>query len=258
MGRYFDDASSEYLAVSKKAVSGAPLSFVAWFNSVDDAVSDCLLAVTDYSDDRDFVMMYVAQATDKVYMQWTPQTNSHAAITTTTVTYGSWQHACGVAAAQDDLRVYLNGGSKGTSAGPGAVIWWANIDTTCIGARVYNGGANSVFAHGGICQVAAYNCALTDTDAALFHHRRYSPLKVRPQNLVAYWALRHGDNADWLGRYAMLPYNTPGDMAPPPIVYPERDDPVWGLVLPRYRPRRYWIVAKAPVAGNPWYAYAQQ
>ena len=49
--------------------------------------------------------------------------------------------------------------------------------------------------------------------------RGYSPLFVRPQNLVAYWPLIRDEDQDRVGGYDMAAYNTPSVAAHPPIIY---------------------------------------
>jgi hypothetical protein len=248
MAREFDNALSQYLSRGP-IVSSTPFSIACWFNLDDDEQSDYLMGISDASDASDRITFYVAFTTDLLYVSWTPQGADNSAVTTSTVTYDTWQHACAVVAAPNDLRVYLDGGNKGTGVAAGGAMQWANMDTVSIGALVWNNTSGG-YVDGAIAHEAIWNVALTDTEAMLLAKKRLSPLLVRPQNLIALWGLDHGDNGDWRGRYGMTPTNTPRDIASPPIVYPERNDPVWGLMLPRYRPRHYRALRPLPIIGS--------
>lgn len=252
MARQFDDAASEYLGNASTPVLGVPLTLVGWFNSDDNTASGTLVSVCADAGSEYFQLVAAgAVAGDPVRITCRNDVTTEQADTTTTFLQGVWHHAAGVFTSSTSRDVYLDAGGKGSNTNAATPV---GLDR--IGIGVVNRGTPFVFMSGLLAELAIYNTWLTIGEIGLLYYHRYSPLKVRPQNLVAYYALRHGDNWDWLGRYPLLPHNTPSDGASPPIVYPERDDPVWGLVLPRYRPRRYWVVLKAP-AGNPWYAYAQ-
>lgn len=250
MARRFNDANSEYIYRQTAALASEPATYAAWFYSDDDSITQVILAVCDTDVDTDYLRLGLQGTVggDPVRTYYRATVGAASADSTTGYSLNTWEHACGVCASKDDVRVYLNGGNKGADNTANSVDW-SGVDNTSIGAQVWNSTVGG-YISGRIAEAAIWNGALTDAEAALLYFRRYSPLKIRPQNLVAYWPLRHGDNADWLGRYGMIGVNTPSDIAHPPIVYPEHNDPVWGLVLPRYRPRHWWSLRPLPIIGS--------
>lgn len=104
------------------------------------------------------------------------------ASTSTSVSTGVWFQASAVFASATDHRVFLNGGGKGTSSTsrtPGT------LDRTAIGNRD-NAGAAQAFA-GELAHAAIWNIALSDAENAMLAF--VSPLRVRPDALVAYWPI---------------------------------------------------------------------
>ncbi|MFS2087150.1 LamG-like jellyroll fold domain-containing protein, partial [Stenotrophomonas geniculata] len=78
-------------------------------------------------------------------------------------TNGTWNHALAVFASSTSRAAYLNGASKGTnvqSSSPTGV----NRTTT---SMVYVSAASSLFFPGDLAEVAMWNVALTDADAAI-------------------------------------------------------------------------------------------
>ena len=245
MARLFDDAATEHLDNSNAPVASYPLSMGGWFNTDDLINGQTLISIAQAArgDEYFALVLGVNIAGDFLDASVRSQVaGAQHARTTVGIQANTWHHGLGVFTSATSRASYIDGGGKGVDAVNCTPV---SVDRMSI-ARICDI-SPSFYMSGGIGEVFIYNCPLTDTDAALLFYRRWSPLKVRPQNLVAYWVLRGGDNADWMGRYPVLPVNTPSDVALlPDIVYPEPDDPVWGLVLPRYRPkRRIWVLTSA-------------
>jgi hypothetical protein len=149
------------------------------------------------------------------------------AVTTTNWSTNTWHHACGVFAANNDRRAFLDGGGKGTNTGN--VSFEAGLDSTYIGARRSNG-TTSFYMQGRICETAIWNIALTDTEVAALGAGA-CPLLIRPDALVAYWPIGgvysgDSDNVDILGGYNVTDNGTP-DPADhrPGIFYPPTE--IW-------------------------------
>lgn len=104
------------------------------------------------------------------------------AISTAVLSASTWYHGCGVFAANNDRRAYINGGNKVTetsSVTPGAV----NIHRSTIGQRPSN--LDDQPFDGKIAEIGVWNIALTDADVAILA-KGYSPLLVRPEYLLDY------------------------------------------------------------------------
>ncbi len=218
MARLFDDASSQYLKITDKPISAEPYTMACWFN-VDVQQSQFLLCLSDASSTVDRVSL-VAKAVDPwpVRLQYANSSNTAAAESTSAYSVNTWHHVCGVVANYNDLRVYLDGGNKGTSTAANTAVVYGNVDTTSIGALVWNNTV-SEFTSGRVAEAAIWNVALNDDEAAALGDG-YAPPLIRPGNLVAYWTLLRTDNDEWDG-YHMTAQNSPtwGDH-PAKIVYP--------------------------------------
>ncbi|MHA2064354.1 MAG: LamG-like jellyroll fold domain-containing protein, partial [Candidatus Thorarchaeota archaeon] len=132
--------------------------------------------------------------------------------TTTAYSANVWHHACGVSIAANSRAVYIDGGSKGVDTTSGTPL---GVDEMYIGTRP--DGNNYV--SGMVAHVALWNAALSDTEASVLA-KGYSPLLVKPQNLVCYWPLLRNDN-DIVGGYHMTAVNAPTwGSSHPPIIMP--------------------------------------
>lgn len=135
-----------------------------------------------------------------------------------------WQHVAGVFNASNARRVYLNGvpGSPDTTP-----INVPSVDRMLIGAWEYFGGRSAYLA-GAVAEAAIWSVSLTDAEIAQLA-AGYSPLLVRPNDLIAYWPLGgpfgnndedHSDND-----YDLTAYGDPTWVDHPPIIYPQEPQP---------------------------------
>ena len=139
--------------------------------------------------------------------------------TTTGYTVGKWHHACGVSAAVNDRRVYIDGGSKGTGAANLATAW--TMDLLAVGAR-YVSTAYSMYFDGAIADAAIWNVALTDAEVFRLS-RGVSPLLIRRKSLVFYAPLLSGGAAverDTVGKFHLSHSGAPTWVGHPPLKYP--------------------------------------
>lgn len=105
----------------------------------------------------------------------------------------AWHHACGVFAASNDRRAYLNGGNKGTNATSQTP---SGLNQTHVGTF---DGSSSAW-NGRLAEAAVWSAALTDEEV-LSLARGVSPLLIRPDSLASYWPLvgRDGPEIDVKG-----------------------------------------------------------
>ena len=132
-----------------------------------------------------------------------------------------WNHVAGVFAGVSSTSVFLNGGSKGTDSR--SCVVGHNPNQTGIGGLVRSTSYDYQQFDGYIAEFAIWDTNLSDEEIGVLA-AGYSPLFVRPQNLVGYWPLiRKGsavDNIDIVGRYNMTDYNGPSDASHCRIIYP--------------------------------------
>jgi hypothetical protein len=180
----FDDLNSDYLVREEAVVTDYPFTMACAFYCDDITVAPVLMAVLDRdSDTRSCLLQLINDGGN--YEVWARTANGTwcQAQTTTTFILSTWNHACGVFAAANDRRVFLNGGGKGTDSTSRTT---SGYDRTCIGALMRASSGN--YMSGYIAEAAIWNAALTDEEVAVLAEF-VSPLSVRPQNLIAYWPL---------------------------------------------------------------------
>lgn len=110
---------------------------------------------------------------------------------------GTWYHAVGVSSAANSRAVYLNGGNKGTNT---TSVTPAGVADFCVGAWFEPTSLDGGHWDGRIAEVALWNVALTDDEAASLAKGAYPP-RVRPASLVGYWPLwgRYSPEVDIAG-----------------------------------------------------------
>lgn len=217
--RLFNDAADDHLIrANTLGLSAYPYSVSAWFNSEDKDKNQTIFCFSDpdAATDLDFEMLYIRDDPDNDLLAFTDNADTLAFIdTTATYTANSWNHALGVWAGNQERYAYLNGSGESNVADnlarPG------NMDSTQTGIWKTNG--NNVYYpfDGMIGEVAVWNAALTAAEAATLA-KGYSPLLVKPQNLVAYWTLVRGLN-DRVGAYNMTADGT-SVAVHPRVIYP--------------------------------------
>lgn len=201
MARLFDDASTEYLTHSAAVVSTYPITMAAWFYP-DAFVNQTLVSISDTAAYLDYFELRLRDPADSDIIALIRRDSQSFAKTTASYTLNTWHHAVGVFAAANDLRIFLNGGNKGTEVGGSETP--AGMDTTSIGVLKMN--TLNFYMSGRIAEVGIWNVALTDAEVAILADG-FSPLFVHPQNLVAYWPLVRGLN-DRVGGYNMTATGT--------------------------------------------------
>lgn len=180
----FDDAVPNYLEVQDTPITAPPFTMACWAQTDDVNIVETMMSIASSSAPYDRHMLWLENAAGDPVCVMT----GHSAKTTTGVTVNVPFHACGVWAAVNDRRAYINGGSKGTDNWSEAP---SGIDRVAIG-RLCDSTPSSYWS-GKIWEAAIWDIALMDEEVAILA-KGFSPLFVRPQNLVAYWPLHktHG------------------------------------------------------------------
>lgn len=216
LARSFDDGSTEYLEVDLSPVSGEPFTMAAWAYSDDATVDQTVMSVADKDSGNVFhaLRLMGSAAGDRINASSSILGTIYTATSSSGFSADTWHHVCGVWAANNDRRVYIDGGSKGTNSNEVNV---AGLDRVAIG---YTCDKTPVYyLSGRVTMAGVWNVALTDAEVALLA-AGWAPLFVRPESLVAFWPLT-ADDGDWLGTYDLTAFNTPSWAAGPGgIVYP--------------------------------------
>ncbi len=221
MARLFDDANVEYL-IGSNPVSNHAFTMGCWFNVDNDAIEHELMALTDNTGASNMFLMQAAgqEGGDPVRIWAATGTGSEGTESLTGFTTNTWHHACTIFASGTSRSAYIDGGSKDT--GIIDIGNLADIDTLGIGAGIYNGGTILGETSGSIAEAAVWNAALTDAEVSILA-LGYSPLFVRPQNLVFYMPLVRDEDNDLIGglNFTAVSGNSgPAVSKHPPIIYP--------------------------------------
>jgi len=222
MALLFDDGSTQYLNSATTSITVAPFSVSAWF--IDDAGQNndrTIFQIQDVDAAEDLWTLQRANAPTNLlkfrFNSSSPSAGSQAQTSNTYIT-DVWSHAVMVEASSTDHQCYLDGddASKGTSTTDTTPV---NMDSMSIGMERDSSPADAW--SGFIAEVAVWNVALTLADITILS-LGYSPLFVKPGNLVNYWPLigTNSPEIDIIGGFDMTLVNTPTKSAHPPIIYP--------------------------------------
>ena len=217
MARLFDRDSSQYLIANSAVVSAVPLTIAGWFNSSNVGVDyQNVATIRDSGSGHCFALHLDTNGYIRAYTSG--DAGLDYAITTPNVTGDNeWHHACGVYAAADDRRAFLDGGDKGTQSDSNTP---SNLDITTI-SKALDGGSAEHF-EGMLAEIAIWNVALLDFEVWLMGKLKLSPQWVRPQNLVFYAPLVNNEDYDIVGHRKLTAVNSPTTAAHAPgIVYPK-------------------------------------
>lgn len=218
------NGSTHYLAASSVPVAAEPLSMGCWFNADNTTAGLNAMSLGANAASGHWRLGLLGNVSgDPVSAAKQSDAGGNArADTSAGYSSGTWNHGLAVFASATSRTAYLNGANAGTNtdnlADPTAAF-------TGIGALVR--AANSLFMDGKLAECAIWNVALTAADALMLA-AGYSPLFVRPANLVLYTLTPHrtgsGAAADLVGGLTLTSAATPARFDHPRIIYPRQ---VW-------------------------------
>jgi len=213
MARAFDDASSQYLEHAGAVVSSYPFTIACWAYFDDYTSGHNLVTLGHSSDTLDLVLLFYGFSGDSVRFR-VRNDDTIKESTQTKPAINTWAHIAGTMS-QYSRFCYVNG-SPGVEETTSVVI--PTLDRTCIGTQI-SGGALSNYHSGMVAEVGFWNIELTQAEIQTLSEG-YSPLLVRPENLVAYYPLIRDTDDDIVGGYSMTPVNSPTVAAHPRVFYP--------------------------------------
>ena len=213
MARHFYEPSDQLLYTETMPCAAAPTTFGCWYypdTNVEPYIMGFLGTGNFHLLEHQSTGYFSANAYDGVQGK---------AVTTSTIVVGAWNHVCGAYESSTSRMAWLNGGSKGTNTTeitvpPSPYVFsisgeYPNLDTILWPVN------------GALAEAFVYNVVLSDFEVWLLAKLRFSPLLVRPQNLVFYAPLVNNEDYDIVGGIKMLAVNSPTTAAHPPgIIYP--------------------------------------
>ncbi|HUS95673.1 MAG TPA: LamG-like jellyroll fold domain-containing protein [Hyphomicrobiaceae bacterium] len=159
-------------------VTNEPFTISCWFNSDNVTTAACLVSLSQGASST--VGWGLEARGDVTNDPVRARKGATAyAVTTTGFAAGAWHHACGVFAADNDRRAYLDGGGEGTDT--------ANIadpvtpDRVSVG--VFGDFTPSNFHLGRVAEVFVWNAALAANEILMLAQGAH-PWMVRPGNIV--------------------------------------------------------------------------
>jgi hypothetical protein len=216
----YDVAATQYHMTSSTPVTGVPFSMACWFNPDNVSSALTLLSIADNASTNNYFSMMAqgAIAGDPVRLAAADggSASNCDSITPPGYTANAWHHACAVCATSTDRAVYLNGGNVGTDENERIP---AGLDRIGIGVRAAS--TPTVLMNGRLAEVAIWDAALTAAEVAALGAKAFSPLCIRPANLVFYPP--HVRNVqDIIGGLTLTATGTPTVADHPRIIYPSR------------------------------------
>jgi len=214
MARLFDDSLSEYLYRTPSPVTAPPFSISILARTDDVNLQEAMVSIANPNLEYERHMLWLANDVgDPIRASTHTSGNPAEAYTTSGVSANTWFHALGIWISNSSRRVYLNGGSFGYDSTE--VI--PDLSSSKLGIGYICDSTPSNYWSGIMAEIAIWNVNLTGADAVTLA-AGYSPLFVKPQNIVGYWPLI--DNLkDIIGGYDLTANGT-SITAHPSIIYP--------------------------------------
>lgn len=226
MARQFTAASSQYLSQGSAVVdlTGA-FSFAAWCNAPTLPSGGATIMSIGTTSSTDYVRLLLFGTGDAspsvLNALSTDGTNTNTAVGTTALTAGEWTHAGASYNTVGTPRVYYNGAMEHEHI-------FQTVDPSGQNATVIGRTERpspGLYWDGYIAEVGIWNVQITTADYLILA-AGYSPLLVKPNNLVAYWPLigRMSPEIDLVGGFDLTLTAGPGTAPhPPKISYPVPD-----------------------------------
>ena len=213
MARAFDNASSQYLIHTGVPVSSYPCTLACWAYLTDKEYARVGISLGHSSDAAEEIQIsFRGGAYQDIIARKRNELVQLASAGDPPI--NTWNHWAGTFD-QSSIYAYLNGtpGAETSTS-----LDFPTLDTTVIGCH-YLAGSASNYMSGSIAEAAIWTVVLTPAEIQILA-AGYSPLLVRPQNLVAYWPLIRDTDDDIVGGYSMTPVNSPTVAAHPRVFYP--------------------------------------
>lgn len=212
MARVFTFTNPDYI-YRVAPVTGAPFSMSAWYYVTTAGSNRTIACLADTASDNNNYLMYYSGSDARPYFFIQSAAGTAQTATPTTRAISSWWHACAIEAADNDHKLYNHGELKisTTSRTP------SSIDRLTIGIRA-DATPDFPFA-GSVAAFALWDAALTEAEA-LSLQKGYSPLLIRPQNLVSCLPLIRDNDADLIDGVIWTASGSPGVGTHPYVLHP--------------------------------------
>jgi hypothetical protein len=221
------DGSTEYLSGSAATTDGEGLTLAAWVKpgSIGNFSTRAFLEISDASADEYVQLTFVTRSTGNAWQKLSLKNNgaeirSSGNPSDNSWSAGNWYHLAGqTVPGSDDISAWWNGGNISTgSTAYNETNWSGNIDTSNIGAHLGSSTSSQHFT-GAIAEAAIWSTNLDTAEIAALA-TGYSPLLIRPANLIFYVPLIRDNDEDIVGGLSLTANGTPTVEAHPRVIYP--------------------------------------
>ncbi len=191
MARLLNGSSDQLVNATTPGATTPPLTLAAWFKPDIATARMSVIGLDNTGSSNSWFHLELQgdQVGDPLAARQSGDIGDNAALSTTGFSTAAWQHGCAVFASNASRAVYLNGANKGTNTGNSG-SGGAAPNQTSIGKLQGSFGSFQRF-DGAIAELAVWNAALTDEEAAALA-KGVSPLLIRPASLVFYAPLLAG------------------------------------------------------------------
>ncbi len=230
MSVLLDDGNSECLQIVAAPLTGRPFTLSCFFYRDDLTADACPIGIADTGGATYYIFLRVVSsnhgsAPNQVYLSvrqsgWS-EANAVSGAGIVADTANQWYHLAGTMAVGGNKYVYLDGEASPVNSDDRQPT---SLDLTTLGAFERLTGPQWELS-GGLAEVGLWNIDL-DTKEIIALSKGFSPLLVRPQNLVAYWPLIRegaaGVYRDIIGGLDTVASGGSATSAHPPVIYPTR------------------------------------
>jgi len=217
MARSFLSASTEYLQVESTPVTAAPLTISIWFNADNVTDNNTPISIPNSGVSNDFFGIIIRGDIGGDPIQFFAGDGGFdTAETANGYTANTWNHAIAIAASTTDRTCVLNGdtANKGTDT---TSVTPAGLNRITVGRL----GDSSPISEmdGGLAEAAIWDVALSEAEGVALS-RGFSPLLIRPGNLVFYLPMLNDEDNDLVGGLGLTAFGTPTTEDHSPVIYP--------------------------------------
>lgn len=233
-------STSNYLRSTATPITGTPMTLACWAYQVTSANWErSLINVCRSYNSHNQWRLSAGYSSYRVVAIANDTTQTSYASSATDIPANAWFHAAAVFSSSTSRYAYLNGvpGTQNTtSRAPTGVN---RIGLGINGSSLVGNASDNQY----IAEACIYGTALSTGEIEQLA-RGYSPLLVRPQDLVAYWPLVRGDGSgnepDVIGGYTLTETGTVGVQTHvPKLILPRRSQRYMWAPAPTFSPR--WV-----------------
>ena len=227
MSFLFDNETPGYLRAESAPVTAYPFTLACWFYADQDSLWGNLININESSGYDDYFSLNARmdRSGDPLETQISIAGANKNARTTNAISLNVWSYGVGIFTSATSRRSVLNGDWANSVESTQDATIPAPVEMQI--GQLKDGGSTRNFS-GRIAEVAIWNVALIQVEVEQLS-RGISPLRIRPENLVAYWPIFGigSPEPDYIGTANMAITGSPSVADHPPVMSPFGFDLGW-------------------------------